>query len=63
MQLTDFRTLIDQYEIILFDSYGVIKNYDGIIEGAEKTLDYIHEHQKKYRVLTNDASSPPERLS
>ncbi|MEM9935464.1 MAG: HAD-IIA family hydrolase [Bacteroidota bacterium] len=63
MQLTPFRSLIDQYEIILFDSYGVIKNYDGIIGGAEKTLEYIHQHQKKYRVLTNDASSSPERLS
>lgn len=60
---TDFRTLIDRYEVILFDSYGVLKNYNGIIDGVEETLRYIQSNNKRYRILTNDASSAPERLS
>lgn len=63
MQKTDFRSLIDKYEVILFDSYGVLKNYNGIIDGAQDTLKYIREKKKRYRILTNDASSTRQRLS
>lgn len=63
MQKTPFRDLIDRYEVILFDSYGVLKNYQGIIEEAQDTLKFIRQQKKRYRILTNDASSSPERLS
>ena len=27
-----------KYDVVLFDSYGVLKNYNGIIEGARETM-------------------------
>lgn len=63
MKEVEFSDLIDKYDVILFDSYGVIKNYNGIIEGARDTLAYLDKIQKPYRVLTNDASSSPSRLA
>lgn len=62
MKKAIFSTLIEEYDAILFDSYGVIKNYNGIIEGAPETIKHLEERGKPYRVLTNDASSSPELL-
>ena len=63
MKFTPFSSLIDKYDVILFDSYGVIKNSTGIIDGVQNTLNYIREIKKRYRIITNDASSSQERLS
>lgn len=63
MTLTPFVELIEKYDVILFDSYGVIKNYNGVIDGAEDTLRKLKEKKTRYRILTNDASSSPELLS
>jgi HAD superfamily hydrolase (TIGR01450 family) len=63
MILTPFAQLIEKYDVILFDSYGVIKNYNGVIAGAEDTLRKLKAMKTRYRILTNDASSSPELLS
>lgn len=38
------------------DSYGVLKNYKGMIAGAQDTLDFLRESGIHFLVLTNDAS-------
>lgn len=58
-----FSDLLDRYDTILFDSYGVLKNYNGIIEGAPETMMLLKERNIPFRVLTNDASSSPRLLS
>ena len=60
---TKFSDIIEKYDAILLDSYGVIKNYQGLIEGAAETLKTLRKREKRYRILTNDASSSQERLA
>ena len=61
--MTDFKSLLENYRIIFFDAYGVIKNYKGLIPGIEKTFDWLNELKKSYYVITNDASRSPDLLA
>ena len=61
--MTNFKLLLENYKIILFDAYGVIKTYEGLIPGIEKTFDWLNEKQKAYYVITNDASRSPALLA
>jgi len=56
MQYTNFKELIDSYKVIFFDSFGVLRNHKGVIEGVANTLNYLDEQQKPFYVVTNDAS-------
>ena len=56
MILCDFSSIIDDFDVFFFDSYGVIRNHGGLITGMDKTLKYLHDRNKVVRVLTNDAS-------
>ena len=40
--MTDFKSLLENYKIIFFDAYGVIKNYKGPIPGIEKTFNWLY---------------------
>ena len=37
-RIEDFREIIDNYEVIFFDAFGVIKNYGGLVPGIERTF-------------------------
>jgi HAD superfamily hydrolase (TIGR01450 family) len=63
IQTTDFKNVIDQYSIIFFDSYGVIKNHNGLVPGINETFDYLIAQGKEYYVVTNDASRSPQQLA
>lgn len=63
IEATDFKTVIDQYKIIFFDAFGVLKNYHGLVPGIEKTFAYIEQQQKEYYIVTNDASRSPLQLA
>lgn len=58
-----FQSLIDQYKIIFFDGYGVIKNYAGLVPGIHKTFEYLEETNKDFYIVTNDASRSPQQLA
>jgi HAD superfamily hydrolase (TIGR01450 family) len=62
-RIDDFREIIDNYEVIFFDAFGVIKNYGGLVPGIERTFDYIEELGKEYYIVTNDASRSPAQLA
>lgn len=63
MNYPSFFEIAKQYKVIWLDSYGVLKNHKGLIEGVQKTLEFIREENKVFRVLTNDASrSPREQI-
>ena len=51
-----FLELLDQYKVVFFDSYGVLKNHQGAIEGAREIIDEVRRRDMPMRVLTNDAS-------
>ncbi len=63
IEATDFKTVLDQYKIIFFDAFGVLKNYHGLVPGIEKTFAYIAQQQKEYYIVTNDASRSPLQLA
>lgn len=62
-RIEDFREIIDNYEVIFFDAFGVIKNYGGLVPGIERTFEYLEEVGKEYYIVTNDASRSPAQLA
>lgn len=56
MNFVSFFEVARQYKVIMLDSYGVVKNHRGLINGAENTIDWIKSEGKTFRLLTNDAS-------
>jgi HAD superfamily hydrolase (TIGR01450 family) len=62
-QMVSFREIIDDYEIIFFDAYGVIKTYNGLVPGIDRTFEWLEQHNKEYFIITNDASRSPEQLA
>lgn len=62
-RIEDFREIIDNYEVVFFDAFGVIKNYGGLVPGIGRTFDYLEESGKEYYIVTNDASRSPVQLA
>jgi HAD superfamily hydrolase (TIGR01450 family) len=56
MQIESFLNIAQQYKVVFLDSYGVLKNYNGLIEGVQQTIDALRSRNIVIRVLTNDAS-------
>ncbi|MFK7923709.1 MAG: HAD-IIA family hydrolase [Bacteroidia bacterium] len=63
MDLKDFKTLAQNYKVIWFDSYGVLKNHAGVIPGISDTLQMLQREGIDFYVLTNDASRSPQKLA
>ena len=63
MITTAFKDIVDQYNTIFFDAFGVIKNHKGLIPGIHETFKYLDEKGINYYILTNDASRGPRELS
>ena len=61
--IDSFIEIAKNYKAIFFDSFGVFKNYDGAIYGANNTLDLLRNEGIDYIILTNDASKSPEMLA
>jgi HAD superfamily hydrolase (TIGR01450 family) len=62
-RIDNFQSIIDKYKVIFFDAFGVLKNYNGIIPGIDKTFAYLEEQGKEYYIVTNDASRSPAQLA
>lgn len=56
-----FLEVVADFKAVFLDSYGVLKNYRGLIEGVQGTLDFIQERGIEFRILTNDASRSQEQ--
>ena len=61
--IDNFKSIIDNYEVIFFDAFGVIKNYTGLVPGIENTFAYLESEKKEYYIVTNDASRSPLQLA
>lgn len=61
--LQSFRALAEGYSTIFFDAYGVLKNFEGLLEGALDTLVDLKRAGKELFVVTNDASRSPKKMS
>ena len=62
-RIENFKSIVDKYDIIFFDAFGVIKTYQGLVPGIEKTFAYLEEKNKEYYIVTNDASRSPAQLA
>lgn len=62
MKIQSFKEVAKNYKVIFFDSYGVLKNYNGLIDGAPAVLKALKKEKKEYFVMTNDASRSPSIL-
>lgn len=56
-----FLPLAEKFQAVFLDSYGVLKNYKGLIAGVEDTVAALREKNIAIRVLTNDASRSQEQ--
>ena len=61
--IENFKSIIDKYEVIFFDAFGVIKTYQGLVPGIENTFAYLQDQKKEYYIVTNDASRNPVQLA
>ncbi len=58
-----FAALIERYDAILFDAYGVLVNASGALPGAAEAVARLVARQQTFLVVTNDASRSPERAA
>lgn len=63
MRIDSFHKIAKNYKVIFFDSFGVLRNYNGIIPGAQNTFNELLTQGIDYFILTNDASRSPEMLA
>ncbi len=56
MQVQSFISIAQQFKAVFLDSYGVLKNYNGLIEGVQHTIDILRSKNVTIKILTNDAS-------
>jgi len=57
------RELVDRYDVLLLDAYGVLNDHDGALPGAPAFIAQLNRREKPYLLLTNDASRTPETSS
>jgi len=55
--VTDISSLIEQYDALLFDSFGVLVDGVNPISGAVELVDRMNSDDVNYFVVTNDASA------
>ena len=57
---TTMSRLIEGYEGLLLDAYGVLLTHEGPLPGAVDLIRCLNRTRKPYLILTNDASRSPE---
>ena len=53
------EALINRYEVLLLDAYGVLVHSSGPLAGAVELISKLNQAAKPYYILTNDASRLP----
>jgi HAD superfamily hydrolase (TIGR01450 family) len=61
LEVNSFLSVARQFKVVFLDSYGVIKNYKGLINGVQNTIDSLRNDNIIIRILTNDASRSQEQ--
>ncbi|MDX2304698.1 MAG: HAD-IIA family hydrolase [Microscillaceae bacterium] len=59
----NFKEVVSRYKAVFLDSFGVLRNHQGIIPGIDQTLKFLIDQKIEYFLLTNDASRSPEQLA
>lgn len=59
----DIDTLIERYDTLLFDAYGVLVHREGPLPGAVALLNHLSAVRKSFFVVTNSAARLPEQAA
>lgn len=59
MQITRFSDIVKGFPVVFFDSYGVLRNHNGLIPGASECFQRLRAEGIHVRVLTNNAARSP----
>lgn len=62
-RIENFKSIIDRYDVVFFDAFGVLKTHSGLVPGIERTFAYLADQGKEYYIVTNDASRSPAQLA
>lgn len=57
------RDVLDRYEVLLLDAYGVLVHSAGALPGAAALLEALAHSRVRGLILTNDASRLPETIA
>ena len=52
MEIIDFGEVASRYKVIFFDAYGVLKNSLGLLEGIDRTFDFLLDLDIDFYVVT-----------
>jgi HAD superfamily hydrolase (TIGR01450 family) len=63
MKIQRFEEIVEQYKVVFFDAYGVLKTSSGAIPHIGNTFDFLKERGIPFYILTNDASRSPYDLA
>jgi HAD superfamily hydrolase (TIGR01450 family) len=63
IKISSFAKIVQHYDAVFFDAFGVLKNYNGLIEGIAETIYKLIEKHKHIYILTNDSSRSPLELA
>jgi len=58
-----FKDLIEKYEALFFDAYGVLNDAGGVLPGVHETLRYLNKINKTYFIVSNDSSNMPNAIA
>ena len=61
--LTSIDQLIERYDALLFDAYGVLVHVSGPMPGAPELVARLNRIDKPYCIVTNDASRLPDKAA
>ncbi len=61
-QAADIGALIDRYDALLIDAYGVLVTQSGPLADGVALIDELHRRGRPFFVVTNDASRLPETI-
>jgi len=56
---TTIAALLDRYDVVLLDAYGVLVDARGLLPGAAALLAELTRRRKPFAIVTNDASRSP----
>ncbi len=61
--LTSIDQLIERYDALLFDAYGVLVHVSGAMPHAPRLIKRLNHIEKPYCIVTNDASRLPAKAA
>jgi HAD superfamily hydrolase (TIGR01450 family) len=61
--LTSIEQLIERYDALLFDAYGVLVHVSGAMPDAPRLIKRLNRIEKPYCIVTNDASRLPNKAA